>query len=171
MKKAATFCFIALLTFSFACNQTAKTDSSSQQEETPPKEFIPISTDQLANLGVFVKDSAVMYNNEVEEVGGLNLTIRGMKYIGNAATTQQTNLNFYPRYITTMDTIQRAMYRLEGEHPNDMVEALKWTSFESIVPIVVEQKQGDTIFGETLVFWFTKTPEIEKLMKQIHDKK
>ncbi len=167
MKKAAAFCIVALLAFSFACKQTGKTDSSIQQDETTPKGFIHLSSDQLARLGVYVKDSAVMYNNEVEKVGGLNIIIQGMKYIGNAATTQQTNLNFYPRYITTVDTIQRAMYRLEGEHPNDMVEARKWTSFESLVPVVVEQKQGDTIFGETLVFWFTKTPEMERLMKQL----
>ncbi|HOP04233.1 MAG TPA: hypothetical protein PL017_06185 [Tenuifilaceae bacterium] len=165
MKKATTIFVVALLTIFAACNQTKKNEAP--EKDVTKKGFVHLTSSQLAQLGVYIKDTAVMYYNEVENVGGLNIAIRGMKYYGNAATTEQTNLNFYPRYITTLDTIQRAMYRLEGEHPNDMVEAHKWSTFESLIPVVVQQKQDTTVFGETLVFWFTKTPELEKLMKRI----
>jgi hypothetical protein len=31
--------------------------------------------------------------------------------------------------------------------------------------VIVEQKHGENQFGETLIFWMTKTPELEKLMQ------
>lgn len=167
MKRTLTpsIAFIFILLLSCCGNPNVK--SEKQQESESKSGYIYLSVQKLEKLGIFIKDSSVMYNNEMAGVGGLNITIRGMRYIGNAATTEQTTLNFYPRYITTLDTIQRAMYRLEGEHPNDMEEARKWTSFESLVPVVVEQKTNGLKFGETLVFWLTKTPDLEKILADL----
>lgn len=162
--------YLAILLVLFSsCGGNKKDSAKSEANEAAQSGFIYLSPNQLNKLGIFIQDSSVMYNNEIKDVGELNITIRGMGYIGNAATTEQTNLNFYPRYITTLDTVQRAMYRLEGEYPNDMEEARKWSSFESLIPVVVEQKSGDVVFGETLVFWLTKTPDLERMIKEIRN--
>lgn len=147
--------------------------NQNNEEKQPAKEdttrigFIHLSAEQLQQLGVFIKDTSIMYNNNMGEVGTLDLVVSGKKYKGNSATIQQTTHGFYPRYITTMDTVQRAMYMISGNHARSEEEALKWQSFESLIPVVVEQKQGDHVFGETLVFWMTKTPELEQLIKKI----
>ncbi len=99
-------------------------------------------------------------------MGSLNLTIVDKKYAGNCATTEQTSYSFYPRYITTLDTIQRTMYMLSGAQANSQEEAQRWQSFDNVVPIVVEQKVGDIEFGETLIFWMTRTPELESILKK-----
>lgn len=167
MKNTFSILLAAIVFLIYSCGGNRDKTSQAGQADLHNDGFVHLSNQQLAKLGIFIKDSAVMYNNEMAGVGGLNITIRGMKYIGNAATTEQTTLNFYPRYITTLDTVQRAMYRLEGEHPNDMKEARKWTSFESLVPVVVEQKSEGVKFGETLVFWLTKTPDLEKMLAEL----
>jgi hypothetical protein len=123
-----------------------------------------LSRNQLKGLGIIVNDTAIVYNNKVEGVGSLDLIISDKTYIGNSANTEQTNFPFYPRYITTLDTIQRTMYMLSGAQAHSEEEAQRWESFENLVPIVVEQKAGDKEFGETLIFWMTKTPELEKLL-------
>ncbi len=129
--------------------------------------FVELTPIQLERLGIFIKDTAVMYNNNIEGVGSLDLVIRDKSYFGSASTLEQTHLRFYPRYITTVDTVQRSMYMLSGDQVRSDEEARKWQSFESLVPIVVNQVYDDSIFGETLIFWMTKTPELEKLLKEI----
>ena len=86
---------------------------------------------------------------------------------GNESTLQQTSHPFYPRYITTLDTVQRAMYMLSGHTAEGDDEAKKWQTFESLIPVVVEQKEGGEKFGETLIFWMTKSPEFERLLEEI----
>ncbi len=129
--------------------------------------WVDVGAKNLEKLGVFVKDTAVVYNNNIEGVGRLDLTIRGRTYLGNSSGIEQTHLPFYPRYITTLDTIQRTMYMLSGNQAGSEAEAYKWQEFESLVPILVEQKMGDYQFGETLIFWMTKTPELEKLLREL----
>lgn len=129
--------------------------------------MVVLSAEQLQKLGIFIEDSAVMYNNSIEGVGIVDIVIRDKMYYGNKSTHTQTNLPFYPRYITTLDTVQRAMYMLSGHTAEGDEEAKKWQTFESLVPVVVEQKSGDVVFGETLIFWMTKMSELERLLKEI----
>jgi hypothetical protein len=129
--------------------------------------FVELSAQQLERLGIFIKDTAVMYNNNIEGVGSLDIVIRDKSYAGNASTLKQTNMNFYPRYITTIDTVQRSMYMLSGNQNRSEEEALKWQSFDNLLPVVVQQVYGDSTFGETLVFWMTKTTELERLVLEI----
>jgi hypothetical protein len=146
-----------------ACSgQTDKSNELKQEEE---KGFLVLSNEQLESLGIFITDTAIMYNNTVDGVGSLDLVIRDREYIGNSAIVKQTSLPFYPRFITTLDTIQRTIYMLSGSQLRSEEEAQKWQSFDNLVPVIVEQKVGDYQFGETLVFWMTKTPELERLIK------
>ncbi len=156
---------IALLLFALtACHSTTK-------EGDPEVDFSAnwqyLSQEQLVQLGILVNDSAIIYNNKVDGVGSLDLVIMDRVYMGNMAPTQQSSLPFYPRYITTLDTMQRAMYMLTGNEAHSEEEAHRWESFESLVPVVVEQKYGEIQFGETLIFWMTKTSELEKLLNSL----
>lgn len=129
--------------------------------------MVVLTQEQLQRLGIFIKDSAVMYNNSIEGVGIVDIVIRDKAYYGNESTLQQTSHPFYPRYITTLDTVQRAMYMLSGHTAEGDDEAKKWQTFESLIPVVVEQKEGGEKFGETLIFWMTKSPEFERLLEEI----
>lgn len=147
-----------------SCNRSEK-----KQEENSSKVFHSLSTKQLERLGVFIVDTAIMYNNRIEGVGSLDLVIRDKTYVGNSSTIEQTKLGFYPRYITTVDTVQRSMYMIAGDQTKSDEEARKWQSFESLVPVLVPQVYNDSTFGETLVFWMTKTPELESLLKEMNE--
>lgn len=143
-----------------SCNWSEK-----KQEENSSKTFLSLSAEQLESLGIFIVDTAVMYNNRIEGVGSLDLVIRDKTYTGNSSSIEQTSLGFYPRYITTVDTVQRSMYMITGDQTKSDEEARKWQSFDSLVPILVPQVYNDSTFGETLVFWMTKTPELDRLLK------
>lgn len=155
---------MAIVLLLASCVQTPK-----QVDEEKDNGFVELSPEQLERLGIFIKDTAVMYNNNIEGVGSLDIVIRDKSYIGNASTIEQTNINFYPRYITTIDTVQRSMYMLSGNQIRSEEEARKWQSFESLLPVVVKQVYADSIFGETLVFWMTKTSELESLLLEIKE--
>ena len=156
---------VAVLIVSLCGCNAAKKDEPETQEDFSGRLW-HLSQNQLKDLGIVVADTAIFYNNKVEGVGSLNLTIVDKKYAGNCATTEQTSYSFYPRYITTLDTIQRTMYMLSGAQANSQEEAQRWQSFDNVVPIVVEQKVGDIEFGETLIFWMTRTPELESILKK-----
>ncbi len=165
------FFLLVVVIATFGCKNSSKQSNVESSELTiVESSFLQFSSDKLKDLGVAIKDSMVMYNNVVEGVGSLNLTIRNKVYSIDAATTEQTHLNFYPRYITTLDTIQRTMYRMKGEYAQSMEEAHKWDKFENLVPVVVKQEIGEYTFGETLVFWFTKSPDLDKLLSQLDEK-
>jgi len=168
MKKISNAIAIILLIFALGCNSTSKKESAEKVDKDYSIEYAYLTLEQLNSLGIQVKDSSIMYNNAVDGAGGLNITIRDKGYYLEIASIDQTNFNFYPRYITTLDTVQRAMYRLTGDQSNSMEEAQKWEKFESLVPVVVEQVEDNTRFGETLVFWFTKTPELEKMLDEFY---
>ena len=131
--------------------------------------YTDLKQEQLAQLGIFISDSAVVYNNVVEGVGAINIVIKDTEYFGNIATTSPTGFAFYPRYITTLDTLQRSAYLISGSEYESEQEAQKWQSFDNLIPIVVEQRKGEIVFGETLIFWMTKTPELERLLKDIKE--
>lgn len=153
---------VAILAFALTgCN-----GSASKVEEEVSKGFVELPVNQLEKFGIFIVDTAVMYNNAIEGVGSLDIVIRDKSYFGNSSTIEQTNLGFYPRYITTVDTVQRSMYMISGNQAKSDEEARKWQSFESLVPMVVHQVYNDSVFGETLIFWMTKTPELESLLKE-----
>ena len=161
--------FIASLLLFISCGQSPSEKTSDEaNEQTFGQEYLHLSQGQLQQLGIFIHDTAIMYNNNMDDVGSLNLVIRSTEYAGNASTLPPTELGFYPRYITTLDTVQRTMYMISGVQARSEEEAQKWQSFESLVPIVVEQKQNDYQFGETLVFWMTKTPELERVLQEFH---
>ncbi|MFP4556348.1 MAG: hypothetical protein ACLFNU_05705 [Bacteroidales bacterium] len=162
-----SFLFGAILIASCVPNQNQEEEKQVAEGDSSRQRFIYLSTEQLQQLGIFIKDTSIMYNNNMGKVGSLNIVVRGKSYSGNSAKTEQTNLKFYPRYITTKDTVQRAMYMISGNHARSEEEALKWQSFDNLVPIIVEQKQGDYVFGETLVFWMTKTSELEQMIKKL----
>lgn len=151
-----------LLLLLTACHSTKK-EGGSEVDSSASWQYL--SQEQLVQLGILVNDSAIIYNNKVDGVGSLDLVIMDRDYMGNMALTQQTSLPFYPRYITTLDTIQRTIYMLSGHEAHSEEEAHRWESFGSLVPVIVEQKHGENQFGETLIFWMTKTPELEKLMQ------
>jgi hypothetical protein len=161
----STFIFFSVLLV-VGCSQGNKKEKDEKTEEKYVSGYLYFSPEELALFGIHIMDSAIMYNNNIEGVGSLNITIRDKKYYGEAAKTEQTQLGFYPRYITTLDTVQRTMYRLTGDQSRSLEEAQKWEKFENLVPIVVDQVEGDKRFGETLVFWFTKTPELEKILRE-----
>ena len=154
---------LGVLSSLWSCN--SQTPKANEVNFITKEGWVDVGTKNLEKLGVFVKDTAVVYNNKIEGVGSLDLTIHDRTYLGNSSGIEQTNLAFYPRYITTLDTIQRTMYMLAGNQSGSEAEAYKWQSFESLVPILVKQKTGDYQFGETLIFWMTKTPELEKLIQ------
>ena len=156
---------IALLLFALTACHSTKKEGNPEVDYSANWQYL--SQEQLVQLGILINDSAIIYNNKVDGVGSLDLVIMDRDYMGNMALTQQTSLPFYPRYITTLDTMQRAMYMLTGNEAHSEEEAHRWESFESLVPVVVEQKYGEIQFGETLIFWMTKTPELEKLLNSL----
>ena len=156
---------IALLLFALTACHSTKKEGNPEVDYSANWQYL--SQEQLVQLGILINDSAIIYNNKVDGVGSLDLVIMDRDYMGNMALTQQTSLPFYPRYITTLDTMQRAMYMLTGNEAHSEEEAHRWESFESLVPVVVEQKFGEIQFGETLIFWMTKTPELEKLLNSL----
>jgi len=156
---------IALLLFALTACHSTKKEGNPEVDYSANWQYL--SQEQLVQLGILINDSAIIYNNKVDGVGSLDLVIMDRDYMGNMALTQQTSLPFYPRYITTLDTIQRAIYMLSGNEAHSEEEAHRWESFESLVPVVVEQKFGEIQFGETLIFWMTKTPELEKLLNSL----
>ncbi|MDD3568674.1 MAG: hypothetical protein PHT92_09765 [Bacteroidales bacterium] len=156
---------IALLLFALTACHSTKKEGNPEVDYSANWQYL--SQEQLVQLGILINDSAIIYNNKVDGVGSLDLVIMDRDYMGNMALTQQTSLPFYPRYITTLDTMQRAMYMLTGNEAHSEEEAHRWESFESLVPVVVEQKYGEIQFGETLIFWMTKTPELKKLLNSL----
>ena len=156
---------IALLLFALTACHSTKKEGNPEVDYSANWQYL--SQEQLVQLGILINDSAIIYNNKVDGVGSLDLVIMDRDYMGNMALTQQTSLPFYPRYITTLDTIQRAIYMLSGNEAHSEEEAHRWESFESLVPVVVEQKFGEIQFGETLIFWMTKTPELKKLLNSL----
>lgn len=160
--KPGLIVFAFLIVTIWGCNSHKPSEQGKQVDFS--SSLLHLSKNQLKGLGIIVNDTAIVYNNKVKGVGSLNLIISDKNYIGNSATIDQTNFPFYPRYITTLDTIQRTMYMLSGAQAHSEEEAQRWESFEDLVPIVVEQKSGEKEFGETLIFWMTKTPELEKLL-------
>jgi len=156
---------IALLLFALTACHSTKKEGNPEVDYSANWQYL--SQEQLVQLGILINDSAIIYNNKVDGVGSLDLVIMDRDYMGNMALTQQTSLPFYPRYITTLDTIQRAIYMLSGNEAHSEEEAHRWESFESLVPVVVEQKYGEIQFGETLIFWMTKTSELEKLLNSL----
>lgn len=159
--------FLLVTVFIFGCFGGSKKVEKQGKEESVGLENVHLTPDELQELGVFIKDSAIMYNNRVEGVGSIDIVIRDTEYFGAIATTTATNFAFYPRYITTLDTIQRTAYMISEDHSQSEREAQKWKSFHDLIPIIVEQKVGDDFFGETLIFWMTKTPELEQKLKDI----
>jgi hypothetical protein len=151
-----------VLSFSIGCRGKKGEETSKSLYSSDG--YVYLSVKQLEQLGVYIKDTSVMYNNSIDGVGIIDLVIRDKDYRGNVSGIKQTNLPFYPRYITTLDTVQRAMYMLSGHTAEGNEEAKKWQSFESLLPIIVEQKEDSIVFGETLIFWMTKTAELEKLL-------
>ena len=156
---------IALLLFALTACHSTKKEGNPEVDYSANWQYL--SQEQLVQLGILINDSAIIYNNKVDGVGSLDLVIMDRVYMGNMAPTQQSSLPFYPRYITTLDTMQRAMYMLTGNEAHSEEEAHRWESFESLVPVVVEQKYGEIQFGETLIFWMTKTPELKKLLNSL----
>lgn len=165
--KAYSFLYLTLFVLLYSC--TGSSDSKNQTKVTSSVSssgFITLSTEKLQSLGVSIIDSSVMYNNKIHNVGTLNLVIKGSEYSAGNAVSQLTHYNFYPRYITTLDTIQRYAYNLQGKGANTVEEAQKWATFDKLVPIVVEQQQNGQKFGETLVFWFTRTDSLLMVLKK-----
>ncbi|MDY0254823.1 MAG: hypothetical protein RBR30_10485, partial [Tenuifilaceae bacterium] len=131
---------IALLLFALTACHSTKKEGNPEVDYSANWQYL--SQEQLVQLGILINDSAIIYNNKVDGVGSLDLVIMDRDYMGNMALTQQTSLPFYPRHITTLDTIQRAIYMLSGNEAHSEEEAHRWESFESLVPVVVEQKYG-----------------------------
>jgi len=171
MKYKLLILALASLLYTTACNTPEKKEKIEDFKKDYSKEYILLPYEKLMLLGIYIKDSSIMYNNLVDDVGSLNITIRDKGYYKDFANTQETNLKFYPRYITTLDTVQRVMYMLTGDQMQSIEEAKKWEKFESLVPIVVNQIEDGRQFGETLVFWFTKTRELEKLLEDFDKEK
>jgi hypothetical protein len=160
MKNLIRFCVLLSIVF-FSCSNP---DTSKKNDGLKSKDsltsFYRFNANELSKFGIFVSDSKVMYNNKIFNLGTLNIVISGTNYSVGTSTQPVTNYDFYPRYITTLDTVQRYAYNLQGKGSNTVEEAQKWNTFDKLIPVVVEQKQGDNVFGESLVFWFTKTDSL-----------
>jgi hypothetical protein len=164
MKNLRRFTIIVVSIIVFGCSSSDKKvkDNIIDQEG-----YLYLSPKQLEQVGIFVQDTIIAYNNSIEGVGCLDISINDKSYYGNLSLVSQTNMKFYPRYITTLDTVQRAMYMLSGVQMQSQEEARKWQEFERLVPIVVEPISNGERFGETLIFWMTKTPELEKVLMDL----
>ncbi|MHC1704262.1 MAG: hypothetical protein AB9846_10175 [Tenuifilaceae bacterium] len=160
MNKPIFISIIILLSFFSCSNPKSPVDSNMVSDKNTLTNFYRFNSVELSKFGIFIVDSNVMYNNKIYNLGTLNLLISGEKYSAGTATSVQTNFDFYPRYITTMDTVQRYAYNLQGKGSNTIEEAQKWATFDKLIPIVVEQKLNGQEFGETLIFWFTKTDSL-----------
>jgi hypothetical protein len=165
MKNLKFLSIVVLLILSHACTQSDKKIKDNEQVEQTG--YIYLTADQLEQIGIFVQDTIITYNNSIEGVGSLDIAINDLSYYGNLSLVNQTKFRFYPRYITTLDTVQRAMYMLSGAQMQSEEEARKWQEFESLVPIVVEPISNGERYGETLIFWMTKTPELEKILRDL----
>jgi hypothetical protein len=161
---------LILASFVVSCSGGSTKVENQGKEEAIGAEHIHLTSDELRELGIFIKDSAIMYNNRIEGIGSIDIVVRDTKYSRSTATTNETNLGFYPRYITTLDTVQRSVYMISGDRLQSEQEAQKWQLFDDLAPIIVEQKIGDKYFGETLIFWMTKTPELDQKLKDFDNR-
>ena len=159
--------YIFLLLIQFSCSNPKSVKELVKEEGMKPRNgFYYFKNDDLVRFGIVVTDSSVMYNNKMFNLGTLNMVIKGENYSIGTASSTQTSFDFYPRYITTIDTVQRYAYNLQGKGSNTVEEAQKWATFDKLIPVVVEQKMKDKVFGETLVFWFTKTDSLLVLLEK-----
>jgi hypothetical protein len=165
MKYLKLLVVIGLSIMCFGCSQSE--NKLKEQAKVEESKYVCLSPEQLEQIGIFIQDTIIAYNNIIEGVGSLDIAINDKSYYGNLSLVSQTKFKFYPRYITTLDTVQRAMYMLSGVQMQSQEEARKWQEFESLVPIVVEPIGNGERFGETLIFWMTKTPELEKVLQDL----
>lgn len=160
MRKLISFCLLLSILLFSCSNPTTSKKVDDLKSKDSLISFYRFDSNELSKFGIYVTDNKVMYNNKIFNLGTLNIVISGINYSVGTSTMPATNFDFYPRYITTLDTIQRYAYNLQGKGSNTVEEAQKWNTFDKLIPVLVEQKQGDSVFGESLVFWFTKTDSL-----------
>lgn len=163
MKKS----LIVLIFFGIVFNLQSQKDSTKQ-------EIIELSNSELENIGVLMKGKQIIINNAIPDLEEkFQLMVEGNNYSPFFDTTDNypvTKFDFYPYYITNMDSIRFFLCILDSENvlKGDPLFTRKMM-LEYLVPVRIKQSDTKEKWGNDLLYWFTPTESFCKALPERYE--
>jgi len=137
-------------------------------QNTATQPILELSVAELSKLGITYKSQQILYNNNIPKVDKFPLSITGNSFGNINDNIPCTNFDFYPYYITNIDSTISFLWSSdkENELKNDPLFQKKMM-LEYLVPVLIKQTDGTgKSFGNDLLFWFTPTESFCKAIPQ-----
>lgn len=139
------------------------------QGEIAKQEILELTDSELENIGVLMKGKKIIINNNIPGFEKYDLSVEGNSYspLIEEGKYPLTEFDFYPYYITNMDSLWGYMWRSdkENELKGDPLYQRKMM-LNYLVPIRMKQLNDKEKWGDDLLYWFTPTKSFCKAVPE-----
>jgi len=153
--------FFAIFVLGFFCIIKA--------QNTATQPILKLSVAELSKLGITYKNQHIIYKNYIPTFENFPVSFNlGKDNSDVADSIPSTNFDFYPYYITKMDSLTDIVMTLneENELKQDPLFQRKMMS-EYLVPVLIKQTdETGKSFGDDILLWFTPTESFCKAIPQ-----
>lgn len=138
------------------------------QNNPKPQPILELTTLDLQNIGVIIKGNQIIINNEIPGMAeSYSIIIDEAGYnpkIKDDLKIPKTNFDFYPYYITRMDSISGYMQKTDEENELKSDPLFQRKMFNYLVPVKITRNDFPGIWGKELLFWFTPTESFHRIL-------
>lgn len=143
----------------------------SAQNDSIKQEILELSNSELESMGVLMKGKQIIINNQIPDLEEkFQLIVEGNNYSPFFDSTDNfpvTKFDFYPYYITNMDSIRFFLCIFDSENvlKRDPLFTRKMM-LEYLVPVRIKQSDAKEKWGDDLLYWFTPTESFCKALPE-----
>lgn len=137
-------------------------------QDKTSKQILELTQDELAKIGVIVRDNNVIYNNTMPDGSNYKISFNGNNFdFTGIMNIPKTHFDFYPYYITDVDSVSKIIQR--DKHENTLkLDPLfeRKMMLNHLVPVKVKSNyESKKNFNEYLL-WFEPTKSFCKLIPE-----
>ena len=131
------------------------------QEKIAKQEILELTNSELKDIGVLIKGKQIIINNNIPDIEKYQLSVEGNSYspfFDNKEKYPVTEFDFYPYYITNMDSLSFFTWisDKENELKGDPLYQREMM-LNYLVPVQIKQSNDKEKWGDDLLYWFTPT--------------
>ncbi len=137
------------------------------QKDPKIQPILKLTNTDLHKIGVTIKNQQIFINNEKPGTRAFQLIITGNSYnpkIADNLNIPKTNFDFYPYYITGLDSIYGFLRQDDEENELKSDPLFKRKMFNYLVPVKINRNDSTGSWGKDLLFWFMPTESFRKIL-------